>query len=331
MEKRRLGAGGPMVSEIGLGTWSFSGSYGPTDEAESFDTMRACLDLGIDHIDTARAYGNGLAEEVIGKFMKENPGCGFQVANKGGLYRNPETGERWFRNDADYMRECLEGGLKRLGVEHIPLYYVHKRQEEIPTEVVMETMLQFQKEGKIGGIGFCEISPASLRVAHAMGPVAAVQSEYSIWSRYPDLGMINTCAELGVAFVPFSPLARGMFAQQTPDPATFDKTDFRKGSSRFVEPNFSRNVAQIEKFKALAADMGTTSPTLAIAWCLARGEHLLPIPGTRSRAHLTECAAASELKLSVEQMAKIEKVLPVGWAHGDRYTRAQWAGAEGYC
>ncbi len=330
MQKRKLGANGPEVSAIGLGTWSFSGSYGPTDEAESRDTLHTCIDLGIDFLDTAKAYGAGLAEEVIGRFTKDNPGK-FVVATKGGLHRNPETGERWFRNDADFLREELEASLRRLGVDHVPLYYVHKREESRDIEEVMAAMLRFQEEGKIGGIGFCEIAPSSLRVAHAMGPVSAVQSEYSLWSRYPDLGIIQTCADLGVAFVPFSPLGRGILAEKTPDPATFGKIDFRRGSPRFTEPNFSRNVAQVKKFKHLAAGMGTTSPTLAIAWCLARGEHLLPIPGTRSSAHLRECAAAADLHLNEEVLARIEEVLPVGWAHGDRYTRPQWIGAEGYC
>ena len=331
MKTRELGKGEPQVSQMGLGTWSFSGSYGPTDEEESRDTLNACLDLGINFLDTAKAYGAGLAESVIGRFMKDNPGTGFVVATKGGLYRNPETGERWFRNDGDFLREELEGSLQRLGVDHVPLYYVHKRQEELAIEEVMEAMLRFKEEGKIGGIGFCEISPASLRTAHAMGPVMAVQSEYSLWSRYPDLGMIQTCRELDVAFVPFSPLARGMMSATAPKPEEFGKIDFRRGSPRFVEPNFSRNLAQIERFKELAGSWDMTPPALAIAWCLARGEHLIPIPGTRSRAHLKDCADGAMVDLTTEQMAQIEGVLPVGWAHGDRYTTAQWVGAEGYC
>ncbi|EFL88724.1 aldo/keto reductase [Ahrensia sp. R2A130] len=329
MDKRKLGTDGPMVSEIGLGCWSFAGSYGPTDKAESFDTLRTCQDLGIDFLDTAKAYGNGLSEEIIGEFMDTHDND-FVVASKGGIYRDPDSGARGFRNDEEYLRDCLEGSLKRLRMEQIPLYYVHKRDDR-PIEDVMCTMLKFQQEGKIAHIAFCEISPASLRTISEMGKVAAVQSEYSLWTRYHDLGMIETCKELDVAFVPFSPLGRGIFATQAPDPATFGEGDFRTGTPRFAQPNLARNLAYVERFKALAQDMGTTSPTLAVAWCLARGEHLLPIPGTRSTAHLQELAAASTLKLTDENMMQIEAILPVGWAAGDRYSRSQWAGVEGYC
>ena len=159
----------------------------------------------------------------------------------------------------------------------------------------------------------------------------AVQNEYSLWSRYPDLGMVQTCKELGTAFVAFSPMGRGIFAQKSPDPTSFEKIDFRYDTPRFSEPNFSKNVAKVEEFKALAADMGTSSPALAMAWVLARGDHLLSIPGTRSAAHLKELTAGAALNLSDDDMQAIDAVLPVGWAHGDRYSRAQWLGAEGYC
>lgn len=330
MKKRVLGTDGPSVSEIGLGCWSFAGAYGPTDEAESHATLASAIDLGIDFLDTANVYGNGVSENVIGSFIKDNPGK-FKLATKAGIYRNPETNERGFNNDAAYLRGELEKSLKRLGVEHIELYYIHRRQQEVPIEELMETLLAFKSEGKISGIGFSEISPSTLRRACAVGPVTAVQNEYSVWTRYPDLGMIQTCKELGVAFVPFSPLCRGMAAATPPDPATFEKGDFRNATPRFVEPNFSVNVSYFDRFRALAADMGTTAPALSIAWTLARGEHLIPIPGTRSSDHLRDCAAGGELNLGDDEMAAIESVLPVGFAHGDRYSRLQWLGAEGYC
>jgi aryl-alcohol dehydrogenase-like predicted oxidoreductase len=216
-------------------------------------------------------------------------------------------------------------------VDQVALYYIHRRTPDIEIEQVMDTLLGFKAEGKIGGIGFSEISPASLRRACAVGPVDAVQSEYSLWSRSPGLGMLQACAELDVAFVPFSPVGRGIFAQETPDPATFRDTDFRKDTPRFTEPNFGYNVAKINAFKALAQDLGTHPTSLAIAWCLQRGPHLIPIPGTRSSAHLTQCADASKFMMSAEIMTQIETILPVGWAHGDRYTKAQWNGPEGYC
>jgi aryl-alcohol dehydrogenase-like predicted oxidoreductase len=216
-------------------------------------------------------------------------------------------------------------------VDQVALYYIHRRTPDIEIEQVMDTLLGFKAEGKIGGIGFSEISPASLRRACAVGPVDAVQSEYSLWSRSPELGMLQACAELDVAFVPFSPVGRGIFAQEIPDPTTFRNTDFRKDTPRFTEPNFGYNVTKINAFKALAQDLGTHPTSLAIAWCLQRGPHLIPIPGTRSSAHLTQCADASKFMMSAEIMTQIETVLPVGWAHGDRYTKAQWNGPEGYC
>lgn len=330
MKKRSLGRNGPLVSEIGLGCWNIAGAYGPTDEDEARATLKTAIDGGITFLDTANVYGMGLSEEIIGRFIKDNPGK-FAIHTKGGLYRNPETKERWFRNDADYLREELEKSLRRLGVEQIQMYYIHRRQPDIDIEDVMETLLRFKDEGKIDGIGFSEIAPYSLRRAWDCGPVMAVQNEYSLWSRYPDLGMLQACAELGTAFVAFSPMGRGIFAQETPDPATFAKTDFRYDTPRFSEPNFSRNVAKVNEFKALAADMGTTSPALAMAWVLARGDQMFSIPGTRSSEHLLQLVAGSELNLTDDDMAAIDKILPVGWAHGDRYTRAQWLGAEGYC
>ncbi|MEP1209655.1 MAG: aldo/keto reductase [Rhizobiaceae bacterium] len=330
MKKRSLGRNGPLVSEIGLGCWNFTGAYGPTDEAESIETLKTAIDEGITFLDTANVYGMGLSEEIIGRFIKDNPGK-FSIHTKGGLYRNPETKERWFRNDADYLREELEKSLRRLGVEHVQMYYIHRRDPDIDIEEVMETLLRFKQEGKIGGIGFSEIAPYSLRRASACGEVMAVQNEYSLWSRYPDLGMLQTCKEVGTAFVAFSPMGRGIFAQETPDPAKFEKIDFRYDTPRFSEPNFSRNVEKVSEFKVLAADMGTTSPALAMAWVLARGDHLFSIPGTRSSGHLKQLTAGAALELSGDDLAAIDRVLPVGWAHGDRYSRAQWLGAEGYC
>lgn len=309
---------------------SFAGFYGPTTESEALKTLGAALDLGIDFLDTANVYGNGVSENIIGAFLNGDDSK-FTIATKGSIWRNPETGERGFNNKPDYLRAELEKSLTRLRLDHVALYYIHRRDPEVEIEDVMDTMLAFKAEGKIGGIGFSEISPASLRRAVAIGPVDAVQSEYSLWTRYPDLGMIQTCAELGVAFVPFSPLGRGIFGTETPDPAQFSDNDFRKNTPRFSKPNFDFNVRKVEGFKALAADLGTPSIALAIAWCLAKGDHLIPIPGTRTAKHLAECAAGSSFKMTSEIMSEIERILPVGWAHGDRYTPAQWIGPERYC
>ena len=330
MKKRRLLQSGKMVSEIGLGCMSFGGFYGATDETESHATLAAALDLGIDLLDTANVYGLGISETVIGTFLKGDTSK-FTIATKAGIWRDKEHGNRGFNNKPDYLRSELEGSLRRMGIDHVDLFYVHRRDRELQIEDVMETLLALKAEGKIGGIGFSEISPASLRRASAVGPVDVVQSEYSLWSRQPDLGMLQTCRDLGVALVAYSPLARGMVSSVTPNPSTFLDKDFRKNNPRFLEPNFSFNLPYAKAFQAYAQDHGTTATALALAWCLARGENIIPIPGTRTPDHLAECVAASALTVTPDMMAEIEHILPVGWAHGDRYSQAQWNGPEGYC
>ncbi len=330
MNKRSLGNNGLDVSALGLGCWSFAGAYGPTDEAESHQTLAKALDLGIDFLDTANVYGGGVSEQVIGSFLKSN-GIKFKIATKGGIKRAPGSTERVFDNKPEYLSEALDLSLERLGVDYVDLYYIHRRDPDVEIEDLMETLVGFKNAGKIGGIGFSEISPSSLRRAHAVHPVTAVQSEYSLWSRMPDLGMIQACKDLDVAFVPFSPLGRGMFGRSTPDPSTFGKLDFRKNNPRFLEPDFSRNVEIIERYKSYAADNGHSPAALAIAWCLHQGDHLIPIPGTRSSDHLEELAAGTDINLSDSDLKEIETILPVGFAHGDRYSDAQQVGAERYC
>ncbi|MEM1072831.1 MAG: aldo/keto reductase [Pseudomonadota bacterium] len=329
MKYRKLLKDGSKVSEIGLGCWSFAGAYGETSEAESHQTLQTAQELGIDFLDTANVYGMGVSETVMGTFLKSRTHS-FKIATKAGIWRDPNTGARGFNNKPDYLRGELENSLKRLGHERVDLYYIHRRDADIEIEAVMEALLTFKTEGKIGGIGFSEISPTSLRRAAAVGPVDAVQSEYSLWTRQPEMGMVQACAELDVTFVPFSPLARGMLAPTPPDPASFPEGHFRKGTPRFTEPNFSRNVARIEGFKALASDLGTSPVTLALAWVLAKDHRFIPIPGTRSSEHLRICAAASDFAMTVDVMSEIEAALPLGWAHGDRYSRAQWPGVEHY-
>jgi aryl-alcohol dehydrogenase-like predicted oxidoreductase len=267
---------------------------------------------------------------MIGSFLKKYP-AKFKIATKASIDRDPETNKRRFNNSAEHLRGELEKSLTRMGVDYVDLFYIHRREQERPIEEVMETMVRFKEEGTIGGIGFSEISPASLRLAHAVHPVMAVQSEYSLWTRLPDLGMIQACEELGVAFVAFSPVGRGVFGAKPLYPSEWPDSDFRKSNPRFVEPNFSRNVAAIEPFKQYAADMNISPATLALAWILHRGDHIIPIPGTRSPDHLRECAAASGLDLSEDQLAEINRILPVGFAHGPRYSPVQFVGPENYC
>ncbi len=329
MKQRRLGAGGPMVGEIGLGAMSFAGAWGATDEATSHRTLDKALELGVTHIDTALIYGPHTSETMIGNYLKKNPAARqkFSIGTKGGIQPEP----RAVINEAKFLRSCLEGSLQRLGVDHVDLYYSHRREFSIPIEDVTETMMGFVKEGKIGGIGFSEISPASLERAVKVHPVRAVQSEYSLWTRLPELGLLQTCKRHGVAFVAFSPVARGVLTDNPPEPSKFPDNDFRKPMPRFIEPNFSANMKYVEGFKAFAKSRGWKTSTLANAWLLHQGEHIIPIPGTRTPEHLAEDAAASDIHLSTDDLNKIEELLPVGFAHGNRYSDSQQAASELYC
>ena len=330
MQTRQLLSDGTQVGAIGLGCMSFGGFYGPTSEKEAHETLAVALDLGVTYLDTANIYGGGVSESFMGSFFKGNT-RDFKIATKASISSDPETGARCFNNRPEHLRAELEKSLNRLTLERVDLFYIHRRDPDIPIEDVMGTLAELKHEGKIGGIGFSEISPASLKRACAVGTVDAVQNEYSLWSRMPDLGLIEACKTLGVSFVPFSPLGRGIFAKEAPDPSTFEDVDFRKNNPRFVEPNFSHNVKTLQPFKEFAADHNLSPAALALAWCLAQGDHLIPIPGTRTRQHLQELASGADITMTDEILKQIDELLPVGWAHGDRYSRAQWFGPEGYC
>lgn len=318
---------GRKVGAVGLGCMSFGGFYGPTTDAESLDCLAAAIDAGIDHFDTAERYGGGRSEEVVGKFLAQS-GARVSLATKGGIYMKPD---RHFENGPEALRGSLEGSLKRLGVDHVDLYYVHRREQARPIEDVVETLKRFIDEGKIGAYGLSEVAPSTVRRAHAVHPVAAVQNEYSLWTRQPELGLLQTCAELGIAFVAFSPLARGMFGANTPDPATFGDSDFRRNNPRFLPPNFAHNAARIETFKAFCRGRGWAPAAAALAWTLDQGDHVIPIPGTRTAAHLREFAAARDIGFTEADRAEIAKLLPIGFAYGDRYSDGQNVGIERYC
>jgi len=328
MKKRKLGQNGPQVSAVGLGCMSFAGFYGPTTLEESFACLDAAHQLGIDFLDTAEVYGPHVSEQVIGDYQKQT-GNRFIIATKGGIVPGGARGEN--NNSEPWLRSALEGSLERLKVDSVELYYIHRRDWSIEIEKVTETLEGFRQEGLIGGFGFSEIAPSSLRRAASVAPVAAVQNEYSLWTRYPDLGLIRACQELGTTFVPFSPVARGMFAEAFPDPAAFGDRDFRRENPRFVEPEFSANCRIIQEFKDFAHSRGWSVAGAAIAWVLDQGEHLVPIPGTRSAAHLAELAEGAAITLADADRAEIDRILPPGFAHGDRYSDFQIIGIERYC
>jgi aryl-alcohol dehydrogenase-like predicted oxidoreductase len=318
-----------MVGEVGFGAMSIAGAFGPTDDATGHKALAKALDLGVTHIDTALIYGPYRSEQIIGTFLRDNPGAKnrFSIATKGGIRPEP----RGVLNDKAFLRECLESSLKRLGVEHVDLYYVHRRDPSLPIEEVMETMLQFQKEGKIGGIGFSEIAPTSLERAAKIGHVRAVQSEYSLWTRLPELGLLQACKRLGTAFVAFSPVARGVLRDLTLDAANFPDNDFRKPMPRFQPGAYERNMEKVAGFRSFAKSRGWTTAALANAWVLNKGDHIIPIPGTRTAEHLAENAVASDIRLSADDLAKIDALLPAGWAEGNRYSDEQQKSSELYC
>lgn len=329
MKQRKLGQDGPDVGAVGYGAMSFTDFYGPTDDANAPKVLDACLEMGITHIDTSNAYGMGRSETVIGDWLRARGGASpFTIATKVGITRDPE---HRFNNSPEHLTESLDASLKRLGVEAIDLYYVHRRDTRHEIEAVTETMVGFVKAGKIKAIGYSEIAPSSLRRAHAVHPIAAVQSEYSLSTRAPEMGLKQTCAEIGASLVAFSPVGRALLTDRPHSLETAQSLPFLANNPRFMEPNLSANLAYNAKFCALAADMGVPAATLAIAWILHQGEEVCAIPGTRNLMHLEEVAKGGELDLSVEDIACVEEVLPIGWAHGDRYSAAQWVGPERYC
>jgi aryl-alcohol dehydrogenase-like predicted oxidoreductase len=327
MKQRQLGKNGPMVSAIGFGALSFGGIFGPTDTETSLRCLDAAWDQGITFFDTANVYGMGIAESVIGEWLrtrKHQP----VIATKAAFVAGPP---RRIDNSDAHLRAELEGSLRRLGVDHVDLFYIHRREEARPVEEVAETLGRLVDEGKIGGCGMSEVAPGTVRRAHAVYPVRAVQNEYSLWTRLPELGMIQTCAELGIAFIPFSPLARGVLGRTPLDVGTMLPGDFRLTIPRFHGRDWDLNQARIAGFRRFAREKGVTVPALALAWILAQGDHLIPIPGTRTAEHAGDWAGADDLALAADDLATIATLLPVGFAHGDRYSMEQAMTVERYC
>jgi len=334
MEKRKLGKYGTEVSPIGIGAMSFSNFYGPTNEEESHKILVKALDQGISHIDTANVYGAGASEAAIGSFLAKQGSKRndlFSIATKVGIKGNIQTGKTEFDNSPNYLKKELDDSLRRLGVESIDLYYIHRRDQSRPIEDVTETLASFVKVGKIRSFGFSEIAPSSLRRAASVHHVAAVQSEYSLSVRSPELGLVQTTAELGTALVAFSPLGRSLLTDTPHSADKVEAMDWLSKNPRFKEPNLTFNIEAASKFRDLAAQYGVATATLAIAWLLNKNKHIIPIPGTRSVKHFLEHCHGARLILSQEQMSQIEEVLPVGWAQGDRYSDKQWVGPEKYC
>lgn len=323
MQLSPLGTHGPRVSSLGFGAMSFGGIFGPTDEAQSLRCLDAMWDAGINFLDMANIYGSGLCEAVIGRWLATRRPQGLVLATKAGIVNGPPRG---VNNDPAYLRAELEGSLRRLGVDHVDLFYIHRRDATRPLEEVVSALQGFEKEGKIGGYGLSEIAPETLRQAHAIHPCLAVQNEYSLWTRQPELGLLQECQRLGVSFVAFSPLARGMLGDH---PLRLDQVQdgFRAQNPRFMEPNFSLNMSRINGLRAWCAARGWSLPATALAWVARDG--VIPIPGTRHAQHMQQWLPLPSL--SPSERSEIEAILPVGFAAGDRYGDHQLHGVERYC
>ncbi|WP_299684407.1 aldo/keto reductase [uncultured Tateyamaria sp.] len=329
MKTIQLGANGPRLSQFGIGAMSFAGIYGDATEGESHAVLDACWDAGVTHIDTANVYGGGRSETMIGTWFAANPGKrdSLILATKAGITGNAD---RRFNNDPDHLTASLDDSLARLGVDHVDLFYIHRYDTAHSPEDLAGTLKQLIDSGKTRAVGLSEVAPSTLRRASSECPIAAVQSEYSLSTRAPELGLIQACAELGTTLVAFSPVGRAFL---TDAPFSYERGQsmaFTKNNPRFVEPNYSANIAATNAFRTLAAEMGVPAASLAIAWVISRGDHVLPIPGTKNVDHLAELIRGTEITLSDSDFAQIDAVLPVGWAHGDRYSAVQWEGPERY-
>jgi len=317
--KRRIGRNGREVFPIGLGCMGMSEFYGPTDEAESLRTLQAAFDAGVDSYDTADIYGFGDNEILLGRFLKSRRDQ-VHLATKFGIVRRPGAYERRIDNSPDYIREACEASLQRLGTDRIDLYYLHRIAPEVPIEESVGTLARLIEQGKIGAIGLCEVSPETLKRAHAAHPVAAVQSEYSLWSRDPEQGMLAACRELGVSFVAYSPLGRGFLTGRIADPGQLAADDFRRSNPRFQGDNLAHNLELAERVRNFAQRKGCTPAQLAIAWLLAQGPDIIPIPGTKRTSYLKENLGAIEVSLDAGELAELSAALPPGAAAGERYT-----------
>jgi len=320
MERRILGRGGPAVSAMGLGCMGMSEFYGPADRGESIGTIHLALDLGIDFLDTSDVYGLGHNEELVGEAIRGRRDRVF-LATKFGLLRGADGSWKGVSGKPEYVRSACEASLRRLGVDCIDLYYQHRVDPDTPIEETVGAMGELVRQGKVRHLGLSESSAATIRRAHSAQPIAAVQSEYSLWTRDPEEnGALAACRELGIAFVPFSPLGRGFFAGRVKSRSDLFEKDFRHGLPRFQEGNLERNLEQYEAFEGIARQMGITPAQLALAWVLSRGIDILPIPGTKRRERLAENAAALEISLTSDDISRIEAAVPPSAVSGMRYS-----------
>ena len=322
MEKRPLGKQGIVASQLGLGCMGMSEFYGEADDAESLRLLDEALELGVNFWDTADMYGPFLNEELVGQALKGRREK-ITLATKFGIVRNLENPQiRAVNGKPEYVQSACEASLKRLDVDVIDLYYLHRKDPATPIEETVGAMAKLIEQGKIRAIGLSEVSAATLRKAHAVHPITALQTEFSIWSREPEDEIIQTCKELGIAFVAYSPLGRGFLTGQIKKFEDFAADDYRRFSPRFQGENFEKNLQLVSKIEQLAQKKNCTTSQLALAWVMAQGDHIFPIPGTKHIKYLEENVGALNVHLSADELKEIDAIAPKGAAAGMRYPEA---------
>ena len=331
MKQRKLGSEGLVVSAQGLGCMGMSDFYGHRDEVEAISTIRRALDLGVNFLDTSDMYGPFTNEELIGKAIKGRR-KEVVIATKFGIMRSnkPAPGGGWapitgISGRPEYVRSACDASLQRLGVDHIDLYYQHRVDVNVPIEETVGAMSDLVTAGKVLYIGLSEASPATIRRAHAVHPVTALQSEYSLWTRDPEDEVLPTLRELGIGFVAYSPLGRGFLTGHLKSPDDFDADDYRRNSPRFQGENFTKNLQLVARIKAIAERRGITPGQLALAWVLAQGDDIVPIPGTKRRKYLEANIAATAVVITADESAEIAAALPKGATAGERYPASMMA------
>ncbi|WP_259015503.1 aldo/keto reductase [Emticicia fluvialis] len=322
MKQSKLGNQGLVASQMGLGCMGMSEFYGNSDDTESLRTINHAIDAGINLLDTSDIYGPFKNEVLLGKVLKERR-HEVVLATKFGIVRSAtDPTVRGFNGTPEYCKKACDNSLQRLGIDTIDLYYLHRVDPNVPIEETVGAMADLVKEGKVRYIGLSEAAPATLRRAFKVHPVSALQTEYSLWSREPEDEIIPTCRELGIGFVPYSPLGRGFLTGEIKSFDDLAADDFRRFSPRFQGENFNKNLVLVDKIKQLAAQKGCTASQLALAWVMAQGDDVFPIPGTRRIKYLDENMAAADIKLTAAELTEINSIAPKNIAVGDRYPAA---------